>query len=278
VKWGSKRSLVTCLGALLAGAASAHAQGAPLTVHATVAYTGKPSRAYVVASHVGKIVGLAPALIVDASNEKGADLVGQVLLAEKLTDVSVAFVLVDEEGQASSSLFDLSLDSQDAVALMSRTALRAVLQEKAVELKKRETQVRDQEQSLKRIQVDTDKIAQVDRIVDAEEQLDGLRMDAKRLSDALAVVEARMQTLKGRAAPALIRRQEAEVSTELNALSVVLKSTEADALKRVSNASQELKSKLDLIENTKNEHIDLLQNELNGLIKQRQALESGKRP
>lgn len=278
MKWGSKRSLVVCLGALLVSAASAHAQGAPLTVHATVAYTGKPFRAYVVASHVGKIVGLAPALIVDASSEKGADLVGQVLLPEKLADVSVAFVLVDEEGQVSSSLFDLSLDSQDAGALLSRTALRAVLQEKAVELKKRETQVRDQEQSLKRIQVDTDKIAQVDRIVDAEEQLDSLRADAKRLSDALAVVEGRMQALKGKAAPALIRRQEAEVSTELNALSVVLKSTEADALKRVSSASQELKSKLGLIENTKNEHIDLLQNELNGLIKQRQALESGKRP
>jgi hypothetical protein len=276
VKWRSKILLWLCVGLCPVATQLAHGQGVPLTVHATVAYSGKPSRAYVVASHMGTVVGVAPALVVESNDTTGSEIVGQILLSDTLPDISVAFLVVDEGGSASSSLFDLSLDGQDAAALLSRAALRTELQERAIELKKREAQVRDYEQSLSRLQGDTDKIAQVDRIVDAEQQLESLRSDAKRLAAALNSVESRKQALKGSAAPPLLRRQEAEVTAELNALSVVLKSAEADALKRVSSASQELTSKLELIQSTKNEHIDLLQNELQSLIKQRQALESAK--
>jgi hypothetical protein len=225
---------------------------------------------------MGAIVGAAPALVIESSSEQGVELVGQVLISDRFADVSVAFLVVDEAERVSSSLFDLALSGQDVAALSSRAALRSELQEKSIEFKKREAQVREYEQSLSRLQVDTDKIAQVDRIVDAEEQLEILRTDAKRLSAALSAIDSRKQALKAGRAPLLVRRQEAEVTAELNQLSVVLKSTEADALKRVSSASHELASKLELIKSTKNEHIDLLQNELHNLVRRRQALESGK--
>ncbi len=256
---------------------SAFAQDTRVTLHSTVAFDDKPDRAYVAVSQRGEVVSIAPAVVVEHEKEKSVEVVGQVFLSGDSHDSTALFVVIGKNGSVGSVVGDRAFVAGNAGVASSRDALRVQLQEKSVELRQKEAQVREQKQSLKRLQEDTDAIGKVESLAAAEDALENLKGDVARLTEAFTLVQSRLAGLRELSPPATARRREAELAAELQAISVALKSTEADSLKRVSHASQELTSNLALIESTKNEHIDLLQNELRSLIREREVLESGRR-
>jgi chromosome segregation ATPase len=113
----------------------------------------------------------------------------------------------------------------------------------------------------------------VSKIVDAEDELDAVRMDEQRLEASLGLATKRLEALKTQPIPPNLKRREAELSEQLNELSTALKTTEASALQRVAAASAELKHKLALIEATKDKQVDVLKGELARVRKEREQLE-----
>lgn len=277
MRWGSKFSALSIALVLCCQASAALAQNVRFTLRSQVALNDKPERAYVAVSQAGDVVAIAPAVVVENEREKVVEVVGQVLVPREVADCTALFFVLGKNGSVGSTVTDLSLAGEAATAALSRDALRVQLQERSVELRQKEGQVREQKQSLKRLQEDTDAIGKVETLAAAEDALENLKSDVARLSEALEVIQSRIKALRELPPPIMARRREAELAAELNAISVALKSTEADSLKRVSHASRELTSKLELIEATKNEHIDLLQNELRSLVREREAMESGGR-
>jgi hypothetical protein len=253
------------------------AQSNRFTLRAEIEFDDKPDRAYVAVAQLGDVVSIAPAIVVENEIKKLVEVVGQVFLPGDVADCAALFFVIGKNGTVRSMVADLSLTGEVRAAALSRDALRVQLQEKSVELRQKEGQVREQKQSLKRLQEDTDAIGKVETLAAAEDTLENLKSDVARLSESLEVIQTRITALRELPPPAMARRREAELVAELKAISVALKTTEADSLKRVSHASRELTSKLELIEATKNEHIDLLQNELRSLIRERESLESGRR-
>lgn len=280
MRWGSKFVIHFALGVAIAfccGVRSSAAQSSRFTLRAEIAFEDKPDRAYVAISQLGDVVSIAPAVVVENEKKKMVEVVGQVFMPGDGADCIALFFVVGKNGTVGSTIAALSLTGDVKVAALSRDALRAQLQERSVELRQKEGQVREQKQSLKRLQEDADTIGKVETLAAAEDALENLKNDIARLSQALEIIQSRSTALRDLPTPPMARRREAELAAELHAISVALKSTEADSLKRVSHASRELTSKLELIETTKNEHIDLLQNELRSLIREREALESGGR-
>jgi hypothetical protein len=181
--------------------------------------------------------------------------------------------VVSKTGEAASSVREIPSIDAEPVLLLDKPSVEARLHEQRAVLEKWEVQLRAQEVKLNRLQDDADVVANVSKIVDAEDELDAVRMDEQRLEASLGLATKRLEALKTQPIPPNLKRREAELSEQLNELSTALKTTEASALQRVAAASAELKHKLALIEATKDKQVDVLKGELARVRKEREQLE-----
>jgi hypothetical protein len=92
----------------------------------------------------------------------------------------------------------------------------------------------------------------------------------------LKLAQARLATLNAAPLPPNYKRREAELSAYLNVLSTELKLAKEGGGGILSDASREVLDKRALVESTKDEHIDLLQDELARLRRQREEAERGR--
>ena len=120
-------------------------------------------------------------------------------------------------------------------------------------------------------QEDADAIANVSRIVDAEDELGAVRASLARVTAAQVSVQERILHMKSRRAPLNAQKREADLTQQLGELSKALTATETSAIKKISTATSDLQQKLKLIEETRDEHIDLLEQELSQLKRNRVA-------
>jgi hypothetical protein len=254
-------------------ASCASAQVRLVTISQTVRVVGEPASASLVVSGARGIVGTVAAIIVNTSLQDEALVVGR--LAVPLADerLSSLAVVVSKTGEAASSVREIPSIDAEPVLLLDKPSVEARLHEQRAVLEKWEVQLRAQEVKLNRLQDDADVVANVSKIVDAEDELDAVRMDEQRLEASLGLATKRLEALKTQPIPPNLKRREAELSEQLNELSTALKTTEASALQRVAAASAELKHKLALIEATKDKQVDVLKGELARVRKEREQLE-----
>ena len=97
--------------------------------------------------------------------------------------------------------------------------------------------------------------------------------DLEGMSSSIKFVQERLSAVKSGNLPPNYKRREAELSVYLNVLSTELKIAQNGGGDLLSDASKEMVEKRELIEATKDEHIDLLQEELARIRKQREAAE-----
>jgi hypothetical protein len=97
--------------------------------------------------------------------------------------------------------------------------------------------------------------------------------DLEGMSSSVKLAQERLSAVKSGNLPPNYKRREAELSAYLNVLSTELKIAQDGGGDLLSDASKEMLEKRDLIEATKDEHIDLLQEELTQIRKQREAAE-----
>ncbi len=270
-------TLAMCLTLLWCFPRMSSAQSKQYTLRGQVELSDKPDRGYVAVAQLGNVVSVTPAVLVENEKERMVEVIGQVLVPSHESDCVALFLVVGKSGAVSSRVMDISLSGEAALAAAPREVLRTQLHERAIELRRRENEVKDQKQTIKKLQSDTNPVGAVESLAAAEEALERLQEDVSRLNGVLHSLSQRLINVQELPVPAMARRRGAELATELNAISVAVKSTETESLKRVSHASQELQDRVQLIESTKNEHIDLLQNELRSLIREREVLESGAR-
>jgi chromosome segregation ATPase len=102
----------------------------------------------------------------------------------------------------------------------------------------------------------------VSKIVDAEDELGEIKARLKRVSTAQSDLDRRVSQMRSRPQPLNAKKREAELVEQLSELSTALSATENQAIKKISGAKGALEDKLRLIEETKGEHISLLEEEL----------------
>jgi hypothetical protein len=260
--------------ASLFASTSAEAESTSFTWAQEVSISGEPASAFIVTYATEGGVNIAPATILRTNVKNQVFLIGRAPLPSSAQNFVVLLGTASQTGEVASASHVFQSGSDDPLALLDTATLKSTLEERRTALKSWETQSTEQAASLERLQEDADVIANVGRIVDAEDELGAIRADIERLSASLQLAQERISALKSLEAPSNFQRREAELSSDLNKLSTAVKSTEASALQKVSAASSELQQKVALIEATKSEHIDLLQRELDGLRKERAALES----
>ncbi len=260
--------------ALVAGvASSAVAQVRLVTISQTVRVVGEPASASLVVSGNRGIVAVSTALVVNTSVKEEVLVVGRLTVPIADERLSSLAVVVSKTGEATSSVREISSIDAEPVLLLDKAAIEARLREQRTALEKWEVQLRAQETTLNRLQDDADEVANVSKIIDAEDELDAVRADVQRLETSLGLATRHLEALKTQPIPPNFKRREAELSEQLNDLSTALKTTEASALQRVAAASAELKQKLTLIEATKDLQIDVVKDELARVRREREQLE-----
>jgi chromosome segregation ATPase len=118
------------------------------------------------------------------------------------------------------------------------------------------------QERLTALQRDADNIAMVSRIVSAEEQVSDVHARLGRLAAAQQSIDHRAAQIKTRPQPLNAQKREAELVGQLGELSQALSAAETQALTRLKGAKGALQEKLALIEETRDQHIGLLEEDL----------------
>jgi septal ring factor EnvC (AmiA/AmiB activator) len=244
-----------------------------VTIAQPVRVAGDPASVLLVVASDEKVIGVAPALVVGGAANESSSVVGRLAVpidAERLHSIAV---VISKTGEVSSGFRQIPAISEEPVLLLDKGSVEERLSEQRETLARWEAQVRAQQASMTRLQEDADAIANVNRIVDAEDELSIVKREAQRLKAALALASGRVNSLKAQTVPTNFKRREMELSDQLNELSTALKTKEASALERIAVASSELRKNLQLIEETKGKQIDVLNAELARLRKRREGFE-----
>jgi chromosome segregation ATPase len=156
----------------------------------------------------------------------------------------------------------MSASELQPTSFLSAAELRDRLVERRGALRQLQREVRSHDERLERLQEDADAIASVSRIVSTEDELSEVKNKVAQIDLAYKSIEQRSAQMKSRPTPLNAQTREAQLTQQLAELSSALSATETNALKRISKASGELQDKLRLIEETREEKITLLEEEL----------------
>jgi hypothetical protein len=233
----------------------------------------EPDRAVMVVSSRGKILGVVTGIIIRTSKEQDSFVAGRLSVDSSIESVSVLTAVVGRKGEVRSAVQVLSDFGDSPSPLLSTSELERDVVIRRKELSDLQVQRERQAANLERLQTDADVIANVGRIVDAEDELGAVKSDAGRLKASLLAARERLASLRSLPAPTNYERREAGISGYLNDFSKASHGAHGDVLQRLASAEDEMQRKVALIESTKNEHVDLLQKELASLRREREAIE-----
>lgn len=267
----NKAPLAALVLALMSGSQAAHADDAMVTLVQPVLLAGEPRQATILVSEGDKIVGVAPARAVRSEGTSTVTVVGRLklpLTGGPYKALFVAYGKTGELGSAARDIADLRIESS---VLLDSEELKRRLAEQRAELRKREEALGAQRSKLRNVQEEVNNIANVSRIVDAEDELQALKSEEERVNASMTLARDRLQALKVLPPPPNYKKREAELAAYLTVLATELKLSETHS--GLSDASKELEEKRQLIESTKDEHMDLLKDELARLRRQREAAE-----
>lgn len=147
-------------------------------------------------------------------------------------------------------------------ARLSTNQLRDRFVERRGALRQLQASLSALEDRLTTLQEDADAIANVNKLVNAEDELHELQASLERVRLAQASIQGRVALLRSRPQPLNAQRRKADLVRQLSDFSTALTKTESGAFKRMRNASSDLQSKLKEIEDTRDEHVGLLEEEL----------------
>jgi chromosome segregation ATPase len=171
-------------------------------------------------------------------------------------------MVLGTNGEVKSAFKEINGDEISPSTLLSSAELRDRFVERRGILRQLQGEIASQGSRIRSLQQDADNIAMVSKIVDAEDELGEIKARLKRVSTAQSDLDRRVSQMRARPQPLNAKKREAELVEQLSELSTALSATENQAIKKISGAKGALEDKLRLIEETKGEHISLLEEEL----------------
>jgi hypothetical protein len=237
-------------------------QSRRVTLVERVAFTGEVERVLMVA-----MADSHPPEVVDATwiaPQEGEEFacIGRAALPEVAERLQVLSVIVGTRGEVRSTYREFAAEEIPPTAHLSLPELRARFIERRGVFRKLQDQTQALDERLRTLQRDADNIAMVSRIVSAEEQVSDVHARLERVTAAQKSIDHRAAQIKMRPQPLNAQKREAELVGQLGELSRALSEAETQALKKLKGAKGALQEKLALIEETRDQHITLLEEDL----------------
>jgi hypothetical protein len=244
-------------------------QGRSITLSERVPFSGEVQAAYLIVAGKKELLHSSPASWIELTQGDEIACIGRFSLSSAEDTLGVLFVVFGTNGDVRSVYRALSVSELTPTAYLTLAELRERLVERRSSLRQLDAEVRSQEERIDTLQEDADAIANVARIVNVEDELEEVKRKILLIDTASRDIEQRKAQMQKRSLPLNAQAREAELVKQLSELSTALSATETGALKRISSASGELQEKLQLIEDTRDEHITLLEEELLELQRRR---------
>jgi hypothetical protein len=128
-----------------------------------------------------------------------------------------------------------------------------------------EVQIGEQERMLNRLRADAEVIGGVSRIIDAKEEKQRIDLEIASIDKNIKSLDKLVQVARSRPAPRNLARREQQLSSQVTLLAAAAKDAENGENSRRGVAEQSLQQKLALVEQTRDDDIDLLKRELQSL-------------
>lgn len=233
-----------------------------LTVWSRVPAMEKVSRSYVVVADTNKVVAVAPLAYVEPPQGKEATMLGRLRVDSQASNLRMLFAIMNPDGAVRSVFRDVKPEDLSMVTRFTTSQLRDRFVERRGVLRQLQTSLSALENRLATLQEDADAIANVNKLVNAEDELSELKASLERVRLAHAAIQSQVALLRSRPPPLSAQRRQADLTRQLAEMSTALSKTESGAFQRMRAASSDLQSKLKDIEETKDEHVGLLEEEL----------------
>lgn len=188
--------------------------------------------------------------------------VGRITLPESAERLQVLAVVIGTQGEVRSAYREMAADELPPTVYLSLPDLRARFLERRAVYRTLQGNIQAHTERLRTLQSDADAIAMVSKIVSAEDELTEAKAKLQRVAWAEQGIDRRAAQMKTRPQPLNAQKREAELVSQLSELSQALSAAETQALQRLRGAKGALQEKLALIEETKDEHIGILEEDL----------------
>jgi len=244
---------------------SGNAQDArQVTIADKVAFSGEVEQVIMVAASGDKPPrAVAATWIPSKDDDQELVCIGRLPEAPQAGErLSALLMVLGTNGEVKSAFKEINGDEISPSTLLSSAELRDRFVERRGILRQLQSEITAQGSRIRSLQQDADNIAMVSKIVDAEDELGEIKARLKRVSTAQSDLDRRVSQMRARPQPLNAKKREAELVEQLSELSTALSATENQAIKKISGAKGALEDKLRLIEETKGEHISLLEEEL----------------
>ena len=244
---------------------SGNAQDArQVTIADKVAFSGEVEQVIMVAAIGDKPPrAVAATWILSKDDDQELVCIGRLPEAPRAGErLSALLMVLGTNGEIKSAYKEINGDEISPSTMLSSAELRDRFVERRGILRQLQSEVTAQGSRIRSLQQDADNIAMVSKIVDAEDELGEIKARLKRVSTAQSDLDRRVSQMRSRPQPLNAKKREAELVEQLSELSTALSATENQAIKKISGAKGALEDKLRLIEETKGEHISLLEEEL----------------
>jgi len=197
----------------------------------------------------------------------------RVGIAGGVREIQVSAILIGADDQyASIPPTVLQLDKEHTFDNSSDT-LRTHIEERKGVLKSWDVQVDAQRDSLRRLRADAEVIADVNKILEAKEEIERSKPEMESLERDIRSLKEALKEVKTLPSPKNFAKREVELTQQLSELANIARAAESGELERRSLSEVELQRRLQVVEENRFEDVETLQQIYQRLLDRLQRLE-----
>jgi len=248
--------------AVLASPSAASADSRPIFVAHAVQAAGEARAAYVAVSQADRLLGVSSAAVLPGPKSGELFVVGRVL-AERVDAAPMSMLATVElqDGTVASTAWEVGASQQPDLSQLGTDELRARAEAARIASGRASSpSARSPAMS---------ELLKFERVLGGDTLPADAEAHRQRLAELRQIAQQRLALLSSQPPPPAFKKRQKDLAEQLNAITLALKAEEARRREGGMAVSPELQEKLDLIESTKDEHIDLLRKELLELRRER---------
>ena len=191
-----------------------------VTVSEKIRFVGEVEDVFVVAKDPSDSHKVVPATWISSHEGDQVECVARFALNHPSQQAQLLFVILGTKGEVRSSYREASGAELAPTSFLSVAEMRTLFIERRAVFKRIKDEATLQQDQLEKLREDADAIANVSKIVRAEDELDEIRAGLRRIEAAYQDLQLRIAQLKNMPTPLNARKREIELITQLNELSL----------------------------------------------------------